>query len=58
MKRDHKCVVNEISCLFEIVISIFTYLISIIAKANPFEDATLEEQEELPFESEGKCFFR
>ena len=38
--------------------NVFTYLISIIAKANPFEDATVEEQEELQFEPEGKCFFR
>ena len=37
--------------------NIFTYLISTIAKANPFEDARVEEQEEL-FENEGNFFFR
>ena len=39
-------------------VTMYLHLISIIAKANPFEDATVEEQEELPFEPEGKCFFR
>ena len=41
-----------------VILYVFTYLISIIAKANPFEDAKVEEQEELQFEPEGKRFFR